>query len=270
MVRILAAAVGGATLCMGVWRLYRQRQQHQKATNNALASTVDHQEPTATASTAAALSPETLERHRFWHTIWNVSALVVINGSNLIWLYKLSCGRSSHFWDFMCDLSMVGYQVLESAVDVTWPHLTSSLPAALTHHAVTAFFMLFMRLVAREVVRQPELVDFSRHELVLAGELQNLPRMLTRILTRGGTAHTLTSHVSDVLLVLRLLWWPLIPLRWVVKSGGLTPVEMAVCVLPFIGHFVVYSQQLRLFRRDLVRLRDMSARMLGLSKAAKE
>jgi len=220
---------------------------------------------------ARSLSPETLERHRFWHTVWNVSALILINGSNLVWLYKLAHGhRDADVWDLVCDASMVGYQVLETAVDVTWPHLTSSLPAAITHHLITGGGMLFMRLVARNVVRQPELIDFSKHELVLAGELQNLPRMLTRILSRGTMTHTLTSHVSDVLLVLRLLWWPLIPFRWIMgviasNANGVTGVEILTALLPIIGHFVVYAQQIKLFRRDVERLVGATKRVLGVS-----
>ena len=197
---------------------------------------------------------------------------MLINGSNLIWFYKFARGQESRISDLLCDVFMVSYQVLESVVDMTWPHLTSSLSAALTHHSLTAIFMLFMRWVP--VCPQfAHITMLSKHEVVLAGELQNLPRMLTRIMPRGSRAHTLTSHVSDVLLVIRLICWPLIPFRWIFvthSAGCLSSREVIAAAVAFPGHFVVYLQQITLFQRDVVRLYGTAKHALGTSKTRRD
>lgn len=216
---------------------------------------------------AATLSPATLETHRVRHTYWNITALLLINGFNLLWLHSIWLGtNSSSRWDLATDLAMVGYQVLESVIDVSFPHVTSSLRAALTHHAVTAGGMIYMRCLAASCA-QPLVIDLIKHEIVLVGECQNVPRMMLRVMRRGSLSHAVVSSASDAMLILRLLWWPLIVPKglWALWLVGQPAVFCAALPL-VLGHFVVYAQQLKLFQRDVERLWDSLRALLAPSK----
>ena len=64
------------------------------------------------------LSPKTLDTHRYWHTVWNLSALVMINFCNFLWLHR-TIYRGVNYWsDLLCDVAMAAYQLCETAVDV--------------------------------------------------------------------------------------------------------------------------------------------------------
>ena len=182
----------------------------------------------ADGKTKPELSAETLEIHRYWHTVWNLSALILINGCNFLWLHR-TLTRGVNYWsDLLCDVAMATYQLCETAVDIRratfldlprtwapasrtrpfshvrrWPHVTSSLRAAITHHLVTMSGILYLRLIAQTMCVRPFLVDCIKHELVLFGECQNMPRMAMRIMTRGTLQYTLMSHLSDLLLLVR-------------------------------------------------------------------
>jgi len=202
------------------------------------------------------LSPETLEKHRYWHTVWNLSALIVINGCNFLWLHR-TIFRGVNYWsDLLCDVAMAAYQLCETAVDIRWPHVTSSLRAAITHHLVTMSGILYLRLVAQTMCVRPVLVDCIKHELVLFGECQNMPRMAMRIMKRGTPQYTAISHLSDVLLLIRLIWWPIIPIRnyYLVWQGGESLTVLLMCLPLVVGHYTVYAQQWRLFRKDVQRI----------------
>ncbi|KAL1495867.1 hypothetical protein AB1Y20_014511 [Prymnesium parvum] len=204
---------------------------------------------------APELSAATLERHRYRHTLWNLSALAVINGCNFLWLHR-TVFRGVNYWsDLLCDVAMAAYQLCETAVDIRWPHVTSSLRAAVTHHLVTVSGILYLRLLAQNVAQRPFLIDCVKHEVVLFGECQNIPRMAMRIMRRGTPWYTATSHFSDALLILRLLYWPIIPIRnsYIMWLAGDTLV-ISLSVPLFIGHYIVYAQQWRLFRKDVQRI----------------
>ena len=56
-------------------------------------------------------SAETLEVHRYWHTVWNLSALILINGCNFLWLHR-TLTRGVNYWsDLLCDVAMATYQL---------------------------------------------------------------------------------------------------------------------------------------------------------------
>jgi len=219
------------------------------------------------------LSPETLETHRYWHTVWNLSALLVINFCNFLWLHR-TVYRGVNYWsDLLCDVAMAMYQLCETAVDIRWPHVTSSLRAAITHHLVTMSGILYLRGVAQTMTKRPFLVDCIKHELVLFGECQNLPRMAMRIMQRGTWQYQAVSHLSDVLLLIRLLWWPIIPIRnyYLVWAGGESPMVLLVCLPLVLGHYTVYAQQWRLFRKDVQRIgASVRAALLGAPAATKQ
>lgn len=217
----------------------------------------------------------TLEVHRARHAWWNVSALLLVNGSNLAW----ACARASggdaatgRMWHEACVVLMVVYQAIESAIDVRWPHVTANVRAALTHHVITAAGVLYLRQLAAACARPERHLDGSLHELILAGELQNLPRMLCRVTTRGTRSHTICTRLSDAMLLLRLAWWPLIVPRgyygmW--REGE--PLHAMLAGAPLVvGHYVVYAQQLRLFARDLQKLLGAAQTALGLARRPKE
>lgn len=77
----------------------------------------------------------------------------------------------------------------------------------MTHHMLTMSGILYLRVMAQKAAKQPFLVDCIKHELVLFGEFQNMPRMAMRIMQRGTTLYRAVSHLSDALLIVRCAWW---------------------------------------------------------------
>ena len=56
----------------------------------------------------------------------------------------------------------------------------------------------------------------------------------------------------------------------IANANGITGLEVLIWLLPCMGHFLVYAQQLKLFRRDVERLTGATRRALGWSKLAQE
>ena len=127
---------------------------------------------------------------------------------------------------------------------------------------ITAAGVLYLRQLAATCARPERHLDGALHELILVGELQNLPRLLCRVTTRGTRTHSLFARLSDAMLLLRLAWWPLIVPRGYLSMWreGETMHTMLAGGPLVVGHYVVHAQQLRLFARDVQRLLDSAWR----------
>lgn len=151
--------------------------------------------------------------------------------------------------------------------------MTSSLSAAIKHHMVTMSGILYLRLLSQTMMNRPFLLDCIKHELVLFGECQNMPRMAMRIMQRGTLQYTAVSHLSDVLLLIRLLWWPFIPIHnyYNVWAAGESTSVLLLGLPLIVGHYIVYAQQWRLFRKDVQRIgAGVSAAIFGAPAHAKK
>eukprot|EP01065_Artemidia_motanka_P006309 TRINITY_DN13108_c0_g1_i1.p1 TRINITY_DN13108_c0_g1~~TRINITY_DN13108_c0_g1_i1.p1 ORF type:complete len:243 (+),score=55.88 TRINITY_DN13108_c0_g1_i1:45-731(+) len=219
--------------------------------------------------TAAALrdaSPDALKGRRppLWHSWWNIAALCAVNVPNVLWWLLPEGSALLPAADVAADAAFVAYQVIEAGIDVAVPGVTSTVTGALTHHVTSAAAVLALAVMQRSQAT-PEAsaaLVHIKHQLVACGEWQKLPRMLARVLRRGGWPHRVCQLVSDAMLIGRLLWWPLIcpfGARAVVSIPALR--AQAAAFAPFYAaHYLVYAVQLRLFRKDVVRLRGSCAR----------
>eukprot|EP01062_Namystynia_karyoxenos_P081094 TRINITY_DN8849_c0_g1_i1.p1 TRINITY_DN8849_c0_g1~~TRINITY_DN8849_c0_g1_i1.p1 ORF type:complete len:217 (+),score=75.14 TRINITY_DN8849_c0_g1_i1:63-713(+) len=193
-----------------------------------------------------------------WHSLWNTAALVAVVGANALWW--LVSGPAAAAADAAGDAAVIGYQLTELAIDIAVPAVTSSVAGAVGHHLTTAGAVAGLRHL--QLVHQPSRPAAAaalcsiKHQVIACGEWQNLPRMLARLLRRGTAAHSAVQAVSDALLVVRLIWWPLIcPLGIRAVRADPTLRRYTLRFAPFyIAHYFVYLTQLRLFRKDITRL----------------
>lgn len=189
------------------------------------------------------------------HTLFNVTALCVVNALNLFSISRLNDVYSFEWTSHLCDTMLVVYQCIEMCIDIMAPQVTSSLRSALVHHLLTAFATMTVRSL---VPYDDRIAHLIKHEIILCGELQNLPRMVLRLLKRETRAYSFVRLVSDFLLVTRFLIWPLLPVQYytmVYNNNTASHFQLVASVPLVFIHFVIYSQQFVLFRRDIARLR---------------